>query len=99
MKNKLLLYADDSVILVSNRNSKVISEKLSADLRTCNEWLIDNQLSLHVGETEYILFGSRKRVKLENDFKVIYNDHVIKSQEVVKYLVPMDQYLNGDVMA
>ncbi len=45
---KLLLYADDSVLLLPDKNPKVVSETRSKELETCNEWLIDNRLSLHL---------------------------------------------------
>ena len=100
IKNKLLLYADDSVILVSDKNPDVISTKLSEDLKTCNEWLIDNKLSLHVGKTECILFGSKKRIQKIDNFAITYDGQVIKGQTSVKYLgVQMDQSLTGDTMA
>ena len=50
--SKLLLYADDSAILYSHRDPKVISEKLGFELEMCSKWLIDNKLSLHMGKTE-----------------------------------------------
>ena len=43
VRNKLLLYADDSVILVSDKDPSVVSHELSKDLESCNHWLIDNQ--------------------------------------------------------
>ena len=49
VKNMLLLYADDSVILVCHKDLKVISKCSAEDLDSCNNWLIDNKLSLHVG--------------------------------------------------
>ena len=49
---KLLLYADDSAILYSNKDYRMISEKLVLELEMCNKWLIDNKLSLHMGKTE-----------------------------------------------
>ena len=54
---KLLLYADDSAILNSNEDSRVISEKLGLELEMCRKWLIDVKLSLHMGKTECIIFG------------------------------------------
>ena len=47
VQNKLLLYADDSVIISSHKDPEVISHSLSADLKSCNDWLINNKLSLH----------------------------------------------------
>ena len=58
VKNKLLLYADDSAILVAGKNRSVIEKELSDELQSVSQWLIDNKLSLHLGKTETILFGS-----------------------------------------
>ena len=100
VKNKLLLYADDSVIISSHINPDVISDELSSDLRTCNNWLINNKLSLHVGKTELILFGSRRKLKKASNFSITYKDHVIKPVSNLKYLgVQLDQHLSGEVMA
>ena len=46
---KLLLYAEDSAILYSNKDSRVISDKLSLEPEMCSKWLVDNKLSLHMG--------------------------------------------------
>jgi hypothetical protein len=48
---KVLLYADDTAILFSHNDTRVISEKLSRMLKSCHEWLVDNNLSLHLGQT------------------------------------------------
>ena len=56
---KLMLYADDSAILFSHKEVNVISDRLGKELRSCSNWLIDNKLSLHLGKTECILFGSK----------------------------------------
>ena len=57
---KLLLYADDSALLVEGKDPNLIAETLSNELNSCRHWLIDNKLSLHLGKTEAILFGSKK---------------------------------------
>ena len=38
---KLLLFADDSAILYSHKDSRVISKKLGSELEICSKWLID----------------------------------------------------------
>ena len=60
---KLLLYADDSVILFADKNPTVIAEKLSYVMNNCSTWLVDNKLSLHLGKTECMLFGSNRKIK------------------------------------
>ena len=99
VKNKLLLYADDSVIISSNKNPDVVAHELSMDLSSCNNWLINNKLSLHVGKTELILFGSHRKLKKASDFHISYNGHTINPVPSIKYLgVTLDQHLSGEVM-
>ena len=62
--SKLLLYADDSSILVSGKDVSQIQATLSKELESIREWLIDNKLSLHLGKTESILFGTNKKLQL-----------------------------------
>lgn len=63
VKCMLLLYADDSALLVVGKNPDEIARKLSSELESCQQWLIDNKLSLHLGKTEVILFGSNRKLK------------------------------------
>jgi hypothetical protein len=58
---KLLLYADDSTILFSHKDPQDISKKLGKELESCSNWLVDNKLPLHLGKTECILFGSKRK--------------------------------------
>ena len=59
---KLMLYADDIAILYSHKDPRVISERLGQALESCSKWLVDNKLSLHLGKTESILFGSKRKL-------------------------------------
>ena len=63
IKCKLLLYADDSALIVSGSNPQAIADALSKELESCRQWLMDNKLSLHLGKTESILFGSKRKLK------------------------------------
>ena len=62
VKCKLISYADDSALSVSGKDVKVIQETLGKELCALSSWLVDNKLSLHLGKTEAILFGSCKRI-------------------------------------
>ena len=59
----LLLYADDSALLIRGKNIIDIEQKLSEELSKLNVWLIDNKLSLHPGKTESILFASNRKLR------------------------------------
>ena len=48
---RLILYADDSALLVSGTSVSVIEETLGHELTFLSEWLVDNKLSIHLGKT------------------------------------------------
>ena len=59
------------------------------------QWLIDNKLSLHLGKTESILFGSKQKLKSKPNLNITCNDTSIDSSTSVKYLgVNIDQHLH-----
>ena len=97
LKCKLLLYADDSALLISGKEPNKIAEELSKELSSCRNWLIDNKLSLHLGKTEAILFGTRYKLNNVNSFEVICNNEVIQNVKNVKYLgLQLDEELSGE---
>ena len=67
---QLSLYADDSALVFSHSDPSVIAERLGLELSNCKKWLIDNRLSLHVGKTECIIFGSDRKLKRVGSFTV-----------------------------
>merc|ERR1711872_1055316 len=96
VKCKLLLYADDSALIVSGYNSKEIGEELSRELESCIQWLIDNKLSLHLGKTEAILFGSKRKLKRDHSFEVKCGEIKVTNVKRVKYLgLQIDNDLSG----
>ena len=96
-QTKLLLYADDGTFMFSHKNPEFISRKLGKELESCSERIIDNKLSLHLGKTECILFGSKWKLKPVIDFQIACHGHIIKSQSSVKYLgIDIDENLPGE---
>ena len=78
VKNKLLLYANDSGILVADKNRSQVEKDLSKDLELVSQWLTDNKLSLHVSKTESILFGSKYKLRSTPNLNVSCNGKVIE---------------------
>ena len=68
--NKLLLYTGDSAILVADKDISTVENALQTDLQIISEWLIDNKLSLHLGKTESILFGSKSRLRSRSNLNI-----------------------------
>ena len=58
----LVFYADDSALIASGKNVADIESTLSSELEYVSNWLIDNKLSLHLGKTQSILFGTKRRL-------------------------------------
>ena len=100
-KCKLLLYADDSALLVSGKNVSEIQKVLRQELKYVCEWLVDNKLSIHLGKTEsYILFGSSIKLSRTEELKVTCNRISITPKTSVGYLVAdIDQNVSGEVLA
>ena len=97
IKCKLLLYADDSALIVSGSDPQTIADKLSEELESCRKWLMDNKLSLHLGKTEAILFGSKRILRNVESFKIRCGEEIIKRVKSAKYLgVQIDENLSGD---
>ena len=57
---------------------------------------MDNKLSLHVGKTESLLFGTSRRLSKVDDYVVTCDDEPVKRVSSVKYLgVFLDENLSG----
>ena len=92
---RLSLYADDSALVYSGPDPNLVASFLSHELDKCRKWLIDNRLSLHLGKTECILFGSKRRLRNDLEFKVSLDGTTVKRVTSTKYLgVFIDQYLD-----
>ena len=77
----------------------MISERLGQELESCSKWLVDNKLSLRLGNTESILFGSKRKLKKIKDFSVTCNGQAIINTKPVKYLSYVGKELSGEAIA
>ena len=88
-----------TVNLVSDKNKEHIMSALLKDLQLVSHWLVDNKLSLHLGKTETILFGSKPKLKNEPDLDISCNGTKIKATHSVKYIgATLDQHLSCESM-
>ncbi|XP_060608439.1 LDL receptor repeat-containing protein egg-1-like [Ruditapes philippinarum] len=95
VRNKLLLCADDSGILVSGKDIQYITSQLTDDLSSVSKWLTGYKLSLHLGKTESILFASKPRLRSCDQLNIVCNGTTITSTKSVKYLgADIDQCLS-----
>ena len=94
---KLLLYADDAILLYSHNDINTVTDLLSKEVSHCYQWLTNNKLSMHMGKTEaMILCSKRKKSQLQN-VSIKCEEFTIKPSEEVKYLgLKMNNTLSGE---
>jgi len=98
----LLLYADDSCLIFSDTNIEKIEKKLNKDFNSICDWLVDNKLSIHLGDdkTKCIVFGSKHKLKNIRELNIKHGVLKIKQHSKVSYLgCILDDNLSGESMA
>ena len=97
IKSNIILYADDTVIFTSDKNSKEVPEKLNNDLKYLGGFFVENNLvvNLKKSKTEFMLFGSHQKLAKADEIKVNINNHKIVKSDRYEYLgVQLDDNLN-----
>jgi hypothetical protein len=57
------MFADDTHLSFANDSIENIDLKLNEDLARVNQWLTANKLTLNTSKTEFMLIGSRQRLR------------------------------------
>ena len=98
----LFLYADDSGLTFQHKDVHTTEHQLNKDFANLCEWIVDNKLSIHLGEekTKLILFGSKLKLKDAGKLNIMYNGSEIKQYSKVTYLgCLLDETMSGESMA
>lgn len=93
------MYADDTHLTFSSNNINSINYHLNQDLSSVNEWLIANKLTLNKSKTEFMLIGSRQRLRtLDNAPSLVIDEVPVKQVFSTKSLgVHIDENLSWNV--
>ena len=85
---QLSLYANDTCLYVSSLDPYHIEKCINQDLKTIASWLSANNLILNASKTEYIMIGSRKKLKDFHDCGVKFhiNGNYLNEVYHCKYL-------------
>ena len=65
--SEILMYADDTVIFREGTEVCKIKQDLSVDLENVYLWFKDNMLHLHNDKTKSVLFGTVKRLSMNDE--------------------------------
>ena len=61
-KCKVVLYADDTLLLYAHKDENEIKKVLEYDLENVAKWFDQNKLHLNVKKTKWSMFGTRQRL-------------------------------------
>ena len=95
---KIVIYADDSVVYVADKDVKNINSKLTKEMDAIAKWFDKNVLiiNLRKGKTESLLFVTSQRIaKQDSELNVMYRGVKILNTSQYKYLgIEVDSTLN-----
>ena len=102
VSSDLLLYADDSCLVLHHKHVTKIEKLLSNDFSNLCEWFLDNKLSIHFGEdkTKFIPFGSKRKLRKVGKLNITYQGIDINQNSKVTYLACiLGETMSGEPMA
>ena len=78
-KCQILMYADDTVLFYADKESGIIQNILNNEAGFVEKWITDNNLRLNLkkGKTEFVMYGSHKKLSRQPKCEIIINDTVI----------------------
>ena len=94
-KCKVSLYADDTCIYVPDKDPRTVVTTLNDELKSVDKWLTKNKLALNAKKCEFLLLGSRKRIKDAVVPDVTIRARKIQRVSCLRYLgVMIDEHLD-----
>jgi hypothetical protein len=78
---KLILYADDAILLSSNCDVNKVTSELSKEVSNCHHWLTNNNLAMHMGKTEATILCSKRKRGLLRNIVINCEGHPIRPSE------------------
>ena len=79
-----ILYADDTNFFISGKNIDNLIQTANHEIEKVFDWLNVNKLSLNIQKIHYMIFHSRKNIKV--NFDVLINNEIINKVECTKFL-------------
>ena len=90
-----MLYADDTVLYLGGKDLDIVKVDLQNNLDKFCMWLKQNQLTLNVKKTKYVIYGSAQRLKNTRSLTLMMNGNQLEREHVYKYLgIYLDSTLN-----
>ena len=83
-------------ISYTSDSTKELQNVINTELKGLNDWLTTNKLSLNIVKTEFMVVGSRQRIKtLNNEIDIEINGNMVNQFTSVKSLgVHLDNWVH-----
>ena len=92
---KFQLYADDTVIYLSGKNTMKVKETLQKNINKFVEWCEINKLTINIRKTKVMVFGTRHFINKSKNIELSIGKELLQSVPTYKYLgINLDQTLN-----
>ena len=94
-KSSFFIYADDTNIIISDRQLDVLNDVANHELEHISSWFRANKLSLNISKTNYIIFRNRHSNRTHDNFSLKINGSEIDCVSHSKFLgVYIDECLS-----
>ena len=91
------LYADDTVVFIGSNNPIDLRKKLEEDLASVHAWFNQNQLTVNVAKTKFMLYGTSTLRNCFSDIQLNIGGQKVERVKNFKYLgVIFDENLSWD---
>lgn len=84
LQARYFTFADDTVLVYTGLEAKVLNQIVNADLRVYMQWLLSNKIKINVEKTKYMLF--KQKNKIVENMDITINDFNLQRVSVIKYL-------------
>ena len=82
--SNLTMYADDTNVLIKEKNINTLYARAQNELINVTKWLSANKLILSINITKYIMFASsKKRILVNNSLKLCFYKKLIEKVEII----------------
>ena len=88
-----ILFADDTNLFISGKNIEERENLVNREMKRVEVWFENNQLTLNLKKTNYIIFKSHRK-NLRKNWRLLLNEYEIKREHNTKFLgVMIDEQL------
>ncbi len=100
---KVVLYADDSILLFADKDPDIIKHTLETDLESVQQLFNCYKLNLNVSKCKWMMFGTVHRLRHNKATDIFIGKNPLEKIQNYKYLgmwldVNLDWYYHIDVM-